>query len=407
MGIYRSLRRSAVSMIGRILLLLAVVAAVTLATLTAAPERGVAQTNPVPVQCFYVPFPEDQLLQGLQAIEFGGPGNAPADPVTTYISIAAIADGTIVYYDQWENGYDADIANPGNMYSAGNPGGTQVWGDGDTANGAPPGVPSDIIQAGTVIVLNNQLYTTNLSAIDFDGRDKIAATKNVAVTRTGWASGSGTLLAGAVEVYDTSNWGTEYRAPVGEDIPDGTDHQMFSYTGLAIMAGPGGATISVDANADGDFADAGDLDEVTIAEGVSRFVNGGVNVGALVESNNPVQVDILTGDRGSNYESRDSALLPVAYWSSSYYTPVSTVSTYGTTVWLYNPGASSITVTYERRDAGGALTTSAISVPSTASCGQPYPAPMNFLRISAPFLLAPVRKARISRLAGCLSTSPE
>ena len=186
-------------------------------------------------------------------------------------------------------------------------------------------MPSDIIEAGTVIVLNNQLNSGTLqTVIDFDGRDKIAATKNVAVTRTGWASGSNTLLAGAVEVYDTNNWGTEYRAPVGENIPDATDYQMFEYTGLAIMAGPGGATISVDANADGDYVDANDVNNVTIAEGVSRFVNGGVNVGARVVSNNPVQVDILTGDRGSTYESRDSALLPVAYWSSSYYTPVST-----------------------------------------------------------------------------------
>lgn len=59
------------------------------------------------------------------------------------------------YYDQWENGYDPDIANPSNLYSAENPGGTQIWGDGDPANGAPPGFPEDIINAGNVIILNN------------------------------------------------------------------------------------------------------------------------------------------------------------------------------------------------------------------------------------------------------------
>ena len=32
-----------------------------------------------------------------------------------------------------------------NLYSGGNPGGTQIWGDGNTANGFPPGVPSDVI----------------------------------------------------------------------------------------------------------------------------------------------------------------------------------------------------------------------------------------------------------------------
>ena len=156
------------------------------------------------MQLFYVPSPEDQLLQRLQAIESGGPSTAPSSPITDFISIAAVADGTIVYYDQWENGYDADIANPLNLYSGGNPGGTQIWGDGNAANGAPPGVPSDLINAGTVIILNNDVNTVNLLAIDFDGRDKFAATKTIAVTRTGWADGSDTLLAGSVGVFDAT-----------------------------------------------------------------------------------------------------------------------------------------------------------------------------------------------------------
>ena len=196
------------------------------------PGHAARTTGPTPAQLFYVPFPEDQLLQGLQAIESGGAGNAPTNPVTTYVSIAAVANGTIVYCDQWENGYDADIANPANLYSGGNPGGTQIWGDGDASNGAPPGIPSDLINAGTVIILSNDVNTGTPLAIDFDGRDKIAATKTVAVSRTGWAAGSGTLLAGSVEVFDTSNWGTDYRVPVGVNIPDGDDAQMFEYTSL-------------------------------------------------------------------------------------------------------------------------------------------------------------------------------
>src|SRR5689334_23017446 len=113
--------------------------------------RDARAANPTPVQLFYVPFPEDQLLQGLQAIESGGPSAAPTNPVTTYVSIAVVANGTLIYVDQWENGYDADIANPANLYSGGNPGGTQIWGDGDASNGAPPGLPGDVLDAGTVI----------------------------------------------------------------------------------------------------------------------------------------------------------------------------------------------------------------------------------------------------------------
>ncbi|MBL8392461.1 MAG: DUF11 domain-containing protein, partial [Candidatus Accumulibacter sp.] len=323
--------------------------------------------NPAPTQVFYVPFPEDQLLAGLQAIESGSGSTNPSSPVQTYISIAASANNTIIYYDQWENGYDVDIANPNDLYSAINTGGTQIWGDGDISNGAAPGVttnPGDVINAGTVIVLNTVggVNTATLqSVIDFDGRDKIAATKSVAVTHVGWASGSNTLLAGAVEVFDTKSWGTEYRVPVGANIPDAS--QMFEYTSLYIMAGPGGATVQIDKDANGSFETT-----VTLSEGQPYFVNGGVNVGGRVSSDNPVQVHLLTGDIGSNYESRDSALLPLDLWSSSYYTPVSTAATNNeaTTVWLYNPSTSGITVKYETRTGAGGNTITTTNLPVAA-----------------------------------------
>jgi len=178
------------------------------------------------------------------------------------------------------------------------------------------------------------------------------------------------LLAGSVEVFDTNSWGTNFRAPVGADIPDATDHQMFEYTSLAIMAGEGGANVQVDADANGTFEST-----FSLTEGQSHLVNGGVNVGGHVVSDEPIQVVILTGDVGSNYESRDTQLLPTTSWSTASYTPVSTPSTAqsvagtGTTVFLYNPGASSLTVAYTTRDGGGSLVTTNLSVPGSAAGG--------------------------------------
>ena len=359
-SIFKRLLRNA----GSIFLLLTVLTGIFA---MAAPQAS-AQGNPVPVQTFYVPFAEDNLLQAFRTITGT---TTPKNPFTTYISIAAIADNTIIYYDQWENGYDPDIANPSNLYSAENPGGTQIWGDGDPANGAPPGFPEDIINAGNVIILNNSLDTSTLKdVIDFDGRDKIASSKNVTLSRTGWASGSGTFLAGCVEMYDTSLWGTYYLVPVGEDIPDDEDYQIFEYTGLEIMAGEGGAFVQVDADADGSFET-----ELTLAEGQSISVSGGVLVGGKILSDQPVQVDIITGDIGSNYESRDSALLPVDFWSNSYYTPASTSTSnpnYGTSVWLYNPGESNLEVTYTRRESG-VLTSDSLTVPAGSYFKQVLP----------------------------------
>ncbi|KAB2845907.1 MAG: hypothetical protein F9K45_02990, partial [Melioribacteraceae bacterium] len=211
-----------------------------------------AQSNPVPVQFFYVPLPEDQILQALQTTNTNG--SASTNPVQTYISIAAIADNTVIYYDQWENGFEPDIANPMNLYSGGNPGGTQIWGDGNSANGAPPGIPSDIINSGTVIILNNPVTTTSRqSVIDFDVSDKIAATKTISVARSGWTTGPNTLLADAIEVFDTDNWGKSFVVPVGENIPNSDSFRIFNYTGLSIMASTNNTNVQIDADANGSF----------------------------------------------------------------------------------------------------------------------------------------------------------
>ncbi|MFA0822905.1 MAG: SdrD B-like domain-containing protein, partial [Methanomethylovorans sp.] len=327
-----------------------------------------AATNPPPVQFFYVPIPESQWLTAIQVIQEGN--IEPVNPVQSYISISAVADNTIIYYDQYENGYEPDIGNPLDVYSSSNVDGTQIWGDGDTSNGVPPGVPSDIINEGTVIVLNNPVTTTDpITVIKYGGRDKIAATKTIAVVRAGWGTGPNTLMSDANEVYDTDNWGTEFRVPVGTNIPDGTDYQMFQYTGMTIMAGQDGATVQIDANADNTFETT-----VTLTEGQSHLVNNGLSVGARVISNNPVQVDLITGNIATSvgYESRFFRLLPTNLWTTSYYTPVSTPYTQGiydgveTTVWLYNPSSSDITVQYEARTSSTTISTTPLTVPANS-----------------------------------------
>jgi hypothetical protein len=86
---------------------------------------------------------------------------------------------------------------------------------------------------------------------------------------------------------------------------------------MTIMAGHGGATVNIDADNSGSYETTKSL-----VEGESYLVNGGVKVGAHISSDNPVQIDLITGDRASNYESRFFRLLPTNLWSSSSYTPV-------------------------------------------------------------------------------------
>jgi hypothetical protein len=119
--------------------------------------------NPPPSQLFYVPFPEDNQLQG-----FNGINTDAVDPLAVFVTFSAATDNTVIYYDHWEDGYERDITNP--VQST-----TQVFGDGNPANGYPPGNAADMIPAGTVFSLRNYVQSTTLQTVlDYDARDKVA-----------------------------------------------------------------------------------------------------------------------------------------------------------------------------------------------------------------------------------------
>jgi hypothetical protein len=142
---------------------------------------GAFAQNPPPSQLYYVPFPEDKQLEAFQAIT-----TVAVEPIAVFVTIAAAANDTVIYYDHWEDGYESDLTNPRQST-------TLIYGDGNQANGFPPGNPSDRIPAGTVFNLRNFVTTTTLgSVVDFDAGDKIASFKPITVTKTTFP-GTGTL----------------------------------------------------------------------------------------------------------------------------------------------------------------------------------------------------------------------
>ena len=62
--------------------------------------------NPQPIQTFYLTLPEDQVRTSLYAI-----ATATGLTMRSVSGLSITANNTIIYYDQWENGYDLDIAN--------------------------------------------------------------------------------------------------------------------------------------------------------------------------------------------------------------------------------------------------------------------------------------------------------
>ena len=184
-----------------------------------------AQVTGQIVQQFFVPFPETDFKTSLQAI---AAANAVSNQILTTVSIVVGTTNTIIVYDHWEDGYENDLNNP--MQPS-----TLIWGDGNTNNGAAPGYPNNILPPGAVITLTNVVtLPRNPSVVKYDGRDRIGATKAVTVTRAGWATNIGTLMATATEVYDTSRYGTYFIIPVGTNTTPTI--QNFSYSSLHIIA---------------------------------------------------------------------------------------------------------------------------------------------------------------------------
>ena len=347
--------------------LLTLVCGMALATILGLGMASSAQA--MPVQFFYVPLPEDQLLTFFTAVENGGPSNAPTEPITSYITITAVADNTIIYYDQWENGYDIDIANTLDIYSAANLDGTQIWGDGNTVNGAPPGIPSDLIDSGTLINLNNNVVTTTRqSVIDFDGGDKIAATKTIALTRTSWAAGLGPFLPDASRC-STPTTGEPTTAPRwARTSPTAPTTRCSSTPPSRSWPAKTAPTVQIDADADGTFETT-----LTLDEGDSTYVSRRCQWAAMWSPAQPGAGGHL--DRRHRLQLREPRLGP--HTDQHVVKPLLHScldaarvprADARTTVWLYNPGTSAISVTYQRRNTSGVRVTSTVSVPAGGVC---------------------------------------
>jgi len=76
---------------------LAVISLVATACLAAGPLARAVNL----VQDFYVPLPEAQIYQADNAIVSG-----TSSSIFSTISIVVTGDGTVIYYDQWEDGYE-------------------------------------------------------------------------------------------------------------------------------------------------------------------------------------------------------------------------------------------------------------------------------------------------------------
>ncbi len=334
-----------------------------------------ANAGPPPVITTYVPLPTDDYQTALYTVNSGA-----GTSMNERIGISIAGDGMILYYDHWEDGFEADIANP--VQST-----TQLWGDGLPSNGDASTVCSscvgDLLNAGDVILLSANALATprNTSTIAWDGGDKVAGTRGFTLTRAGWGQ-AGQVHAGAVSGYDTSLWGRRFVSPVGEDTIGGSgSDDPFNYTGISIMAQAPGTVVNVDVDNDGSF----DISQ-TIAEGETLMVNGGLMEGATVIASQPVSAFVLTGDRTASYEDRWFELFPTASWDTSYFAAAvvgTSADQQDTELWVHNDNIGAIDV--DIRSASGVLTTLTINSGETVRYRPPLSTAVQLDSSDGPF----------------------
>ena len=315
---------------------LAVISLVATACLAAGPLARAVNL----VQDFYVPLPEAQIYQADNAIVSG-----TSSSIFSTISIVVTGDGTVIYYDQWEDGYETNLANPTQST-------TLKWGDGNDADGIPPGFAHNPLGLtnGTVITLTNSVtQPRNPSQFLWDGRDHIAANKALVITRANWPVSPGPVFAGSVSVLSTIDYGTNYISPVGQNLPN----NLFKYVGMSIMAAQNNTAVTIDPTG----TNGAGLTNIVLNQGESYLVNGGVMVGGRVTATKGIQADIIIGHVGAQYASDWFTLYPVAEWSSSYYTPVGSAATVSQPayVYLFNPNTNAITVNYSTKVGSGSF----------------------------------------------------
>lgn len=316
-----------------------------------------AAPYPAPVITGYVPLESNATRATMLS------ANSAAGATLDFtVGITNAGAGAVMFYDHWEDGYEIDITNP--VQSS-----TLVWGDTDPVGGnaatfCGARCAGDLLPAGAVFVLRNNIPIPRSTSVLFDGRDRISSTRGFAITAGGFSTPLGSVLSASASAFDTSKWGTDYWIPIGENmIPPAGTSDAFSTTSIQVMADQPNTVVDVDTDGDG-FVDRTE----TIGAGQVTFVNGGVNRGARVRTSKPVQVHVGSGDAGASYELRWFTLFPTPLLTSDYVNPVGSSNDGQRTItYVFNQNPTPITITPSCTGCTGTLSVPAFGGASYAS----------------------------------------
>ncbi|MEJ5309972.1 MAG: hypothetical protein WHX52_09385 [Anaerolineae bacterium] len=323
-----------------------------------------------------------------------------ADPNERYmasiVDITVTADGQQVYYDHWEDGYEADILTP---QQSGYITGTLIFGDGDPSNGDAgdyTGRADDILLAGDSLSLSSRYVRLNpedvsgyvpvdprdAAYIRFDGGDRIVSTGGpVALVHNMWPADLSatppdrTIMGDAWEIYSTQALenGYSYRSPIGEDLAAtqfvNVDLQVQALEdNTTVSVGNGVVTATFVLDRGQTYLSMGYIDTTAFTETLA--VN--VTVGTAIQSDKPVQAGVIAYNTG--FQDRYYNMIPDIIWGREYMMPVPNNGSVAE-VYIYNPNPYAITVTYADRSKNGTFAVPALStVDYTTRAGSSVPA---------------------------------
>ena len=297
---------------------------------------------------YFIPYPEQDAWTALQASSASA---LPGNTIRTIISLTMPYPGMTIVWDEWEDGYEINPLNP--LQTT-----TKVWGDGNPYNGIAPGYTTDIIPAGGSIVLDNTMPANPRvqSNIFYDGKDKITASGQVAVTQVCGEPTNMPVQAIKTNVTSTFDFGQSFTIPLGQNYPS----RDFQYTALFVRADQDSTVVDIDKDNNGSFET-----NFTLNQGQSFLVNGGVMFGATVASSKPVGVELNAGGV-DGFSIRNAPIYPATWYSNTYYTPVPTSDNAGdnpkdtSVVMLYNSLNRAISVNWN----SGAPANGVINLPA-------------------------------------------
>ena len=285
--------------------------------------------------------------------------------ICSTVSLVATTNYQIIYYDHWEDGYEADLMNPVQLT-------TLVFGDGNPVNG---GSGDDILYAGSDINLTSTQNLTgtldvngyvpvyparNPAYLRYDGGDRLISVGGpVNLTHAMWPLNN-SWIGGAWEIPSRQTYQDTfvYSIPVGEDLyvwggGDTGAFGDFRNVYIQAMAYEDNTTLSIN--------NGTQAVNIVLNRGQTYFSLGAINstaavsitinAGTVIRSNRPIQVGLVTGADGS-FQSRFFTILPDKLLGAEYIVPVPSGGTNGglaAEVYIFNPNDFAITVSgYDR-----------------------------------------------------------